>query len=90
LARFFTTIALLFFDNIGKLRKLALRNSSLVKPVTFVTPSVTSNVNLFDETKNKPVIYVDTNRLRRVCVNIISNGLDAMPNGGTLPYPATK
>lgn len=48
------------------------------------TIEVPSNVNLFNETKTKPTIYVDVNRIRRVCINIISNALDAMPKGGTL------
>ena len=48
------------------------------------TISVPSNVELLVRTHDTPVIHVDANKIRRICVNIISNALDAMPNGGTL------
>ncbi len=56
----------------------------------FSTVSVPSNVNIFDETKNTPTVYVDVNKIRRICVNIILNALDAMPKGGTLTVTSKK
>ncbi len=47
------------------------------------TITVPSDVKLLNYLENKPVVYVDVNRIRRVCVNIISNAFDAMPTGGT-------
>jgi len=48
------------------------------------TITVPSGVKLINNAKDKPTIHVDVNRIRRVCVNIISNAFDAMPQGGTL------
>lgn len=56
----------------------------------FSTVSVPSNVNVFDETKKTPTVYVDVNKIRRVCVNIILNAMDAMPKGGTLTVSSKK
>jgi PAS domain S-box-containing protein len=45
---------------------------------------VPKNVRVANLTKYRPKINVDTNRMKRVFVNIIKNAVDAMPNGGKL------
>ncbi len=57
--------------------------SDLIKKA-LSTITVPSEIKLLNNSKNKPVVYVDVNRIRRVCVNIITNVFDAMPKGGTL------
>jgi PAS domain S-box-containing protein len=42
------------------------------------------NVQLSDSTRNKPRIRVDMEKMKRVCVNLIKNAVDAMPKGGKL------
>ena len=59
-------------------------NPQKIVTQAFSTIIVPSNIELLDRTQNQPIVYVDVNRIRRVCVNIISNALDAMPKGGTL------
>ncbi|MDG6223818.1 MAG: PAS domain S-box protein [Candidatus Bathyarchaeota archaeon] len=49
-----------------------------------LTINIPSNVEFVNRTQDKPVVFVDANKIRRICVNIISNALDAMPDGGTL------
>ena len=41
-------------------------------------------IRVVNSTKSQPKTMLDTDRMRRVFVNIIRNAVDAMPNGGTL------
>jgi signal transduction histidine kinase len=45
---------------------------------------VPDSIQIVDATKNRPTVNVDTEKMRRVFVNIIKNAFDAMPEGGTL------
>jgi len=45
---------------------------------------VPSNIRILDLTENKPKIEIDTQKMKRVFVNIIKNAIDAMPEGGEL------
>jgi signal transduction histidine kinase len=45
---------------------------------------VPEKVQIVDLTKDMPTIKADTEKMRRVFVNIIQNAFDAMPEGGTL------
>jgi PAS domain S-box-containing protein len=47
-------------------------------------------VQVVDLTLNEPKILLDTEKMKRVFVNIIQNAADAMPKGGTLTITSTK
>ncbi len=48
------------------------------------------NIQLIDSTQSKPKIWVDSDRMKRVFVNIIRNAVDAMPEGGTLTITSNE
>jgi two-component system sporulation sensor kinase A len=45
---------------------------------------VPENVQILEQTENKPEIEIDIDKMKRVFVNIIRNAIDAMPEGGRL------
>jgi PAS domain S-box-containing protein len=45
---------------------------------------VPRTIRVEDQSLERPVISVDSDRMRRMLVNLIENAVDAMPNGGTL------
>jgi len=45
---------------------------------------VPEKIKIVDATEDKPTVKADTEKMRRVLVNIIKNAFDAMPEGGTL------
>jgi PAS domain S-box-containing protein len=45
---------------------------------------VPNHIKIHDCTQSKPVIWVDTNKMERVFMNLIQNAIDAMPEQGTL------
>jgi PAS domain S-box-containing protein len=45
---------------------------------------VPNHIKIHDSTQSKPVIWVDTNKMERVFMNLIQNAIDAMPEQGTL------
>jgi PAS domain S-box-containing protein len=47
-------------------------------------------VRVVDLTRNQPKILLDTQKMKRVFVNIIQNAADAMPKGGTLTIKSAK
>jgi len=50
----------------------------------FSTINIPAGIEVVDKTKNTHKVYLDVNRIRRACVNLILNALEAMPEGGTL------
>jgi sensor domain CHASE-containing protein/nitrogen-specific signal transduction histidine kinase len=46
--------------------------------------TVPSDIKVVDETSEKPKIFLDIDRMRRVLVNLISNAFEAMSKGGKL------
>jgi len=46
--------------------------------------AVPSNIRVMDLTESRPKVKVDIDRMKRACLNLIRNALDAMPEGGTL------
>jgi len=42
------------------------------------------NVTVRDSSEDQPPITIDSDRMRRVFINLIQNAVDAMPQGGTL------
>jgi PAS domain S-box-containing protein len=51
---------------------------------------IPAKVRVVDSTRNQPKIMVDTDKIRRVFVNLIKNAVDAMPKGGTLRITSRK
>jgi PAS domain S-box-containing protein len=47
-------------------------------------------IQVRDDARTKPKIKVDTEKMRRVFVNIIRNAIDAMPKGGLLTITSRK
>ena len=45
---------------------------------------IPKKIRVVNSAKSQPKIMLDTDRMRRVLLNLIRNALDAMPNGGTL------
>ncbi|MGQ9506549.1 MAG: PAS domain S-box protein [Candidatus Bathycorpusculaceae bacterium] len=56
---------------------------SLVKEALRLV-KIPKNVQILDLTKSKPKIRVDSEKVRRVFVNLIRNAVEAMPKGGKL------
>ena len=51
---------------------------------------IPAKIRMVDSTQNQPKIMVDTDKIRRVFVNLIKNAVDAMPKGGTLRITSKK
>jgi signal transduction histidine kinase len=49
-----------------------------------------ANVQILDFTEDKPNMKVDIDKMKRVCVNVIKNAFDAMPEGGKLTIKSKK
>lgn len=56
----------------------------------FSTISIPAGIKVVDKTKSTHIIHLDINRIRRVCVNLILNAFEAMPEGGTLTITSKK
>jgi len=48
------------------------------------------NIHVVDSTQSEPQIVVDSERMKRVFVNIIKNAIDAMPDGGTFTITSNE
>jgi PAS domain S-box-containing protein len=46
--------------------------------------NVPRNIQILNETREKPKINVDSSKIKRVFINVIKNAFEAMPNGGRL------
>jgi signal transduction histidine kinase len=47
-------------------------------------------IRVVDSTRNQPTVIVDVEKMKRVFMNIITNAIDAMPEGGTLTIRSRK
>ena len=45
---------------------------------------VPEKVKIVNSLKNKPNLKADSDKIKRVFINLIKNAIDAMPNGGKL------
>jgi len=45
---------------------------------------IPKNIKVINSVEAEPTIRIDTNKMKRVIINIVKNAIDAMPNGGTL------
>ena len=61
-------------------------NEAVSQVLALVQPmGVTHNVEIeFDSWEDLPLIYGDRNQLRQVLLNLVANGIQAMPKGGNL------
>jgi PAS domain S-box-containing protein len=72
--------------------KLDLNESnpkSIVKEALFAV-EIPRKIQAVDQTRVKPEIEVDAEKMKRVFINIIKNAFDAMPDGGRLTIKSTK
>jgi PAS domain S-box-containing protein len=51
---------------------------------------IPAKIRMVDSTRTQPKIMVDTDKIRRVFVNLIKNAVDAMQKGGTLRITSKK
>ena len=51
---------------------------------------IPAKIRMVDSTRTQPKIMVDTDKIRRVFMNLIKNAIDAMPKGGTLRITSKK
>jgi PAS domain S-box-containing protein len=51
---------------------------------------VPENVTVRDLSENHPALRVDLDRMRRVCINILTNAIDAMPEGGGITIASKR
>jgi signal transduction histidine kinase len=56
---------------------------SLIDYVLLMT-QIPQNVRIHDQTQDQPTMWVDSNKMERVFINLIKNAIDAMPQGGKL------
>jgi PAS domain S-box-containing protein len=66
--------------------RLELKESN---PKSIITQALSAmvipaNIRVIEKTRTKPKIRVDSDKIKRVIVNIFTNAVDAMPDGGTL------
>lgn len=54
------------------------------------TVKVPDNIQIVDVTKDSPNFKADIGKMNKVCVNIIKNAFDSMPNGGSLTINSEK
>lgn len=45
---------------------------------------IPNHIKIMDRTQDEPIIWVDSNKLERVFINLITNAIDAMPEKGSL------
>jgi signal transduction histidine kinase len=62
---------------------------SLVDYVLLMT-QIPENVKVRDRTIDYPTMWVDTNKIERVFINLIKNAVDAMPQGGTIDIASSQ
>jgi sensor domain CHASE-containing protein/nitrogen-specific signal transduction histidine kinase len=75
-------------------RKIQLRyvdttTKTLVKEALSLV-SIPENIKLIDLTENEIEIAVDSDKMKRVFVNLINNAIEAMPKGGSLTIKSTR
>jgi PAS domain S-box-containing protein len=56
---------------------------SLIDYVLLMT-QIPKNIRIHDQTQDQPTMWVDSNKMERVFINLIKNAIDAMPQGGKL------
>lgn len=62
---------------------------SLIDYVLLMTQNP-DNIKIHDQTQDQPTMWVDSNKLERVFINLIKNAIDAMPQGGKLEISSNQ
>jgi signal transduction histidine kinase len=65
-------------------------NMKLITEDALAEVKFPKGIRVVNSTKKQPAMMLDTDKMRRVFVNIIQNAVDAMPNGGTLTIASTR
>ena len=80
---------LLEYSREMRLKLVETDPKSMLKEAIASMP-VPENVKILDKTCREPKMRVDTERMRRVLMNIMKNAIDAMPKGGNLTVKSEK
>jgi signal transduction histidine kinase len=63
---------------------LSTSNAKSLIEQSLASMKIPENINVVNHTKEQPRVEVDVEKMKRVCLNLMKNAVDAMPNGGTL------
>ncbi len=65
---------------------LELEEQSPKSIIDYVLLSINKpqNIKIIENIQSQPEIWVDTNKIERVFINLVDNAIEAMPNGGTI------
>jgi PAS domain S-box-containing protein len=69
--------------------ELSTINAKMLIDQTLAGMKIPENINVVNNAENHPAVQVDVEKMQRVCVNLIKNAVDAMPNGGALTITST-
>jgi PAS domain S-box-containing protein len=69
---------------------LSETNAKSITKDALTNVKIPAKIRMVDSTRIQPKILVDTDKMRRVFVNLIKNAVDAMPKGGTLRITSKK
>lgn len=82
---------LLNFARQTRLRKQEVKVADLLREVMEVmAPHIPPTVTVREEICELPVVWLDVGEMKQVFTNVISNAIDAMPDGGTLTIRAAR
>jgi PAS domain S-box-containing protein len=70
--------------------ELAKTDARSIAENALVHMTVPKGIRISNSTENEPKIWVDSEKMRRVFLNLIQNAFDAMPEGGTLRIASQK
>jgi signal transduction histidine kinase len=65
-------------------------NPKSIMKETLSAVTIPENIHLVNLMKNQPKMRIDLQKAKRAFVNIITNAIDAMPEGGTLKIESKK
>lgn len=81
---------LLNFARQTRLRKQEVDVADLLREVMEVmAPHIPPGVKVHEEVTGLPPVWLDPGEMKQVFINVISNAIDAMPEGGTLTIRAS-
>jgi PAS domain S-box-containing protein len=68
----------------------SLTNPKSLAEASLAFVNIPTSICVVNSTKNQPSIRVDVDKIQRALVNLITNAIDAMPNGGTLTIESAE